>query len=156
MMDGTYFIFHPPCTHLALCGAKHFEEKRKLGLQKQALNFVKWGLQLDIPHICLENPKSIISTHIRKPDQIIHPWQYGHGETKETWLWLKNLPLLKPTKILYGKENRQDKCFQLWRNTPNHLLGHLRSRTYAGIADAMAEQWGDNILNYRDIGGLGL
>lgn len=90
-------IAHPPCTHLAVSGARHFHRKQKE--QAEALDFVRFLMEQPIPRICIENPVSIISTHIRKPDQIIQPWQFGHGETKKTCLWLKNLPLLTPTKL---------------------------------------------------------
>jgi len=128
-------IAHPPCTHLAVSGARWFKEKREE--QRQALIFVKQLLNAPIPRIALENPISIISTKIRKPDQIIQPWMFGHGETKATCLWLKNLPKLKPTNVVEGRENRVHKeppSKDRWKN---------RSRTYQGIADAMAEQWGN-------------
>ena len=129
-------IAHPPCTHLAVSGARFFAEKRASGVQQEALDFVKLLLSSLIPKIALENPVSIISTHIRKPDQIIQPWQFGHGEVKSTCLWLKNLPLLKPTNIVDGREPRvhfMSPGPDRWKN---------RSRTFLGIAQAMAEQWG--------------
>jgi len=126
-------IAHPPCTHLAVSGARWFKEKRKE--QEEALEFVRQLLNAPINKICLENPVSIISTRIRKPDQIIQPWMFGHGETKKTCLWLKNLPLLKPTNIVEGRENRIHKM------PPSKDRGKLRSITYTGIANAMAEQW---------------
>ena len=103
-------IAHPPCTHLAVSGARWFKYKQKE--QAEALEFVRRLLNAAIKKICLENPISIISTKIRRPDQIIQPWQFGHGETKATCLWLKNLPLLKPTKIVSGRENRIHKMSQ--------------------------------------------
>ena len=127
-------IAHPPCTHLAVSGARWFKYKKKE--QAEALDFVKRLLSASIPKIALENPISIISTRIRKPDQIIQPWMFGHGETKATCLWLKNLPLLKPTNVVVGRENRVHKeppGPERWKN---------RSRTLQGIADAMVEQWG--------------
>jgi len=127
-------ICHPPCTHLAVSGARWFKEKQKE--QAEALKFVELLLNAPIPQICLENPISIISSRIRKPDQIIHPWQYGHGETKATCLWLKNLPLLKPTNIVEGREARVHKM------PPSPNRWKERSRTFQGIADAFAEQWG--------------
>jgi hypothetical protein len=127
-------ITHPPCTHLAVSGARWFKDKGKE--QHDALAFVRMLLTAPINRICLENPVSIISTRIRKPDQIIQPWQFGHGETKTTCLWLKNLPLLKPTNIVEGREHRIHKM------PPSPERGRERSRTYQGIADAMAEQWG--------------
>jgi site-specific DNA-cytosine methylase len=127
-------ICHPPCTHLAVSGARWFKEKQKE--QAEALEFVELLLNAPIHQICLENPVSIISSRIRKPDQIIQPWQYGHGETKATCLWLKNLPLLKPTNIVEGREARIHKI------PPSPNRWKERSRTFEGIADAMAAQWG--------------
>jgi len=126
-------IAHPPCTHLAVSGAKWFFRKQKE--QAEALEFVKKLMEAPIERICIENPVSVISTRIRKPDQIIQPWMFGHGETKKTCLWLKNLPLLKPTNIVEGREERVHMMppgADRWKN---------RSRTYIGIAEAMAEQW---------------
>jgi site-specific DNA-cytosine methylase len=126
-------IAHPPCTHLAVSGARWFKEKQ--GEQARALAFVQALLNAEISRIALENPVSIISSRIRKPDQIIQPWQFGHGETKATCLWLKGLPLLKPTKIVDGRAARVHKM------PPGPDRWKERSRTYQGIADAMAEQW---------------
>ncbi len=127
-------IAHPPCTHLAVSGAKWFH--RKQAEQAEALDFVRLLLDAPIPHIALENPVSIISSRIRKPDQIIQPWQYGHGETKATCLWLKGLPLLKPSNIVEGREAR------VHRMSPSPNRWKERSRTFPGIAAAMAAQWG--------------
>lgn len=127
-------IAHPPCTHLAVSGSRWF--KYKVKEQKEALEFVNILLNAPIEKIALENPISIISTHIRKPDQIIQPWQFGHGETKATCLWLKNLPKLKPTNIVEGRENR------IHKEPPSPDRWKNRSRTFAGIARAMADQWG--------------
>jgi hypothetical protein len=127
-------IFHPPCTHLAVSGARWFKEKREE--QAQAIDFVKKLAELPIPHIAIENPISVLSSKWRRPDQIIQPWMFGHGETKATCLWLKNLPPLKPTNIVEGREARVHKM------PPSPDRWKERSRTYAGIADAMAEQWG--------------
>lgn len=136
-------IAHPPCTHLAVSGARYF--KNKVAQQAQALDFVRLLLSADIEKIALENPVSIISSHIRKPEQIIQPWQYGHPEAKKTCLWLKNLPLLVPTNILPLPTSG------VWSNqtpTGQNKLGpsadrwKIRSKTYAGIAEAMAAQWG--------------
>ena len=129
-------IAHPPCTHLAVSGARHFAAKKASGVQDEALEFVRKLLDADIPRIALENPISIISSRIRKPDQIIQPWQFGHGETKATCLWLKNLPKLTPTDIVEGREQR----VHLMPPGPNRWKE--RSRTFQGIADAMAQQWG--------------
>ncbi len=127
-------IAHPPCTHLAVSGARWFRDKKEE--QEQALKFVKTLLDAPIPRIALENPVSIISSRIRKPDQIIQPWQFGHGETKATCLWLKNLPKLLPTDIVDGREARVHKM------APGPDRWKKRSRTFEGIAKAMAEQWG--------------
>ncbi len=127
-------IAHPPCTHLAVSGARWFKDK--LPQQAEALDFVRLLLSAPIPLICLENPISIISSRIRKPDQIIQPWQFGHGETKATCLWLKGLPELQPTQIVEGRENR------VHRMPPGPDRWRERSRTFAGIAEAMARQWG--------------
>ncbi len=129
-------IAHPPCTHLAVSGARHFAAKRESGVQQQALDFVRLLLDSPISRIALENPISIISTAIRKPDQIIQPWMFGHGETKATCLWLKNLPPLQPTNIVEGREPR------IHRMAPSADRWKKRSETYQGIADAMAAQWG--------------
>jgi hypothetical protein len=128
-------IAHPPCTHLAVSGARHFAEKIADGRQQEALAFVRKLMDAPIPKIALENPISIISTKIRKPDQIIQPWQYGHGETKATCLWLKGLPLLKPTDVVDGRSDRIHKM------PPSPDRWKLRSTTFQGIADAMATQW---------------
>lgn len=127
-------IAHPPCTHLAVSGARWFKEKQRE--QAQSLEFVRELLTADIPRIALENPISIISSKIRKPDQIIQPWQFGHGETKATCLWLKNLPKLQPTQIVNGREARVHKM------PPSENRWKERSRTFPGIAAAMANQWG--------------
>jgi site-specific DNA-cytosine methylase len=134
--DWDLMIAHPPCTHLAVSGARHFAAKRESGVQQEALDFVRLLLDANIPRIALENPVSIISSQIRKPDQIIQPWQFGHGETKATCLWLKNLPLLTPTNIVEGREARIHKL------PPSPDRWKIRSTTYQGIADAMAAQWG--------------
>ena len=129
-------IAHPPCTHLAVSGARWFKEK---GLeQAAALEFVRVLLNAPIYSIALENPISIISSKIRKPDQIIQPWQFGHGETKATCLWLKNLPPLTPTNIVEGRTAR------VHRMPPGPDRWKERSRTFAGIAEAMADQWGNH------------
>jgi len=127
-------VAHPPCTHLAVSGARWFKEKAKE--QAEALEFVRALLNAPIPRIALENPVSVISSRIRKPDQIIQPWQFGHGETKATCLWLKNLPKLVPTNIVEGREARVHKM------APSPDRWKERSRTYEGIAQAIAEQWG--------------
>ena len=127
-------ITFPPCTHLAVSGARWFKDKVKE--QREALMFVSFLMTAPIPKIALENPIGVISTKIRKPDQIIQPWQFGHGETKATCLWLKNLPLLQPTNIVEGRNGGA------WKEPPSKDRWKNRSRTYQGIANAMAEQWG--------------
>lgn len=127
-------ICHPPCTHLAVSGARWFKDKQKE--QTEALEFVRWLMDLPIERIVIENPISIISSKIRKPDQIIQPWQFGHGETKATCLWLKNLPLLTPSNIVDGREAKVHKM------PPGPDRWKERSRTYKGVAEAMATQWG--------------
>lgn len=133
-MTWDLMIAHPPCTHLAVSGARWWNEKQHE--QAEALEFVRYLMEMPIERIAIENPISKISTAIRKPDQIIQPWQFGHGETKATCLWLKNLPPLKPTNIVEGREAR------VHRMPPGPERWKERSRTYEGIAQAMAEQWG--------------
>lgn len=127
-------IAHPPCTYLAVSGARYWAER--LPEQHEALFFVRQLLNAPVPRIALENPIGKISTSIRRPDQIIQPWQFGHGETKATCLWFKGLPLLEPTNIVEGREAR------IHRMPPSKERSKLRSVTCQGIADAMAEQWG--------------
>jgi site-specific DNA-cytosine methylase len=136
-------IAHPPCTHLAVSGAKHFH--KKINEQKDALEFVKKLMDLNIKKICIENPVSVISTKIRKPDQIIQPWQFGHEAQKTTCLWLKGLPLLMHTKIVNKGEfyiSPSGKKLPKWYS--DNKSAKIRSKTFQGIADAMAEQWGRN------------
>lgn len=127
-------VAHPPCTHLAVSGARWFHAKQRE--QAEALDFVRMLLGAPIQRIALENPVSVISSRVRKPDQVIQPWQFGHGETKATCLWLKGLPLLRPTRIVEGREQR------VHRMGPSPNRWKERSRTFQGVADAMAEQWG--------------
>ena len=127
-------IAHPPCTHLAVSGARWFKDK--IAEQAEALDFVRLLLGAPILQIALENPVSIISSRIRKPDQVIQPWQFGHGETKATCIWIKNLPKLVPMNIVEGRESR------IHRMPPGPDRWKERSRTFLGIAQAMAEQWG--------------
>ena len=127
-------IAHPPCTHLAVSGARWFKDK--VTEQAEALYFVQRLMNADIVRICIENPVSIISSRIRKPDQTIQPWQFGHGETKRTCLWLKGLPKLVPTDIVDGRDQR------IWKLPPSPDRWKIRSATFQGIADAMANQWG--------------
>lgn len=128
-------IAHPPCTYLAVSGARWFKDRWHE--QEKALDFVDHLMgAYPCKRIAIENPIGVISTRIRKPDQIVHPWQFGHGETKATCLWLKNLPKLVPTNIVEGRVAR------VHREPPGPDRWKNRSRTYQGIADAMAEQWG--------------
>jgi len=127
-------IAHPPCTHLAVSGARWFKDKKKE--QKEATDFFMALVNAPIPRIAIENPIGIMSSKYRKPDQIIQPWQFGHGETKATCLWLKNLPELEPTKIVDGRVGR------VWREPPSKYRWKNRSKTCQGIAEAMATQWG--------------
>jgi site-specific DNA-cytosine methylase len=132
--DIDLMIAHPPCTHLASSGARWWKDKEQE--QEKAIEFVERLLSAPIAKVCLENPIGILSRRLRKPDQIIQPWQFGHGETKATCLWLRGLDLLTPTNIVDGREPR------IHRMSPGPNRWKERSRTYQGIADAMAEQWG--------------
>lgn len=127
-------VAHPPCTHLAVSGARWFKDKKDE--QAHGLGFVLQLARAPIERIAIENPISILSSTWRKPDQIIQPWEYGHGETKATCLWLRGLPRLKPTKVVEGREER------VWKMGPSEDRWKERSRTLQGIAEAMASQWG--------------
>jgi len=150
--DGfSLMIAHPPCTHLCVSGARHFYRKQKE--QAAALDFVRLLMSAPIPHIAVENPVSVISSHIRKPDQIIQPWMFGHEAQKTTCLWLKNLPKLTPTDVVGRGEFvtfKSGKKHPAWYaaalSLPPKERAKLRSRTFEGIADAMAEQWGAYIM----------
>ncbi len=137
-------IAFPPCTHLSVSGARWF--KIKTEEQKKAIDFFIKLVVAHIPRIMIENPIGIMSTLYRKPDQIIQPWMFGHAETKATCLWLENLPILKPTNIvgeklpLFGKDGHREQ--RIWKEPPSSDRWKNRSRTYQGIANAMAEQWG--------------
>ena len=144
-MDGTeheitgewdLLIAHPPCTDLAVSGARWFAEKRADGRQQRSIEFFMAFANAKCPRIAVENPVSIMSSVWRKPDQIIQPWMFGHGETKATCLWLIGLPLLKPPDVVDGREHR------VWRLPPGPERAKARSKTFPGIAAAMAEQWG--------------
>jgi hypothetical protein len=137
--DFDLMIAHPPCTHLAVSGARWFKDKQKE--QGEALDFVRDLMAADIPHKALENPVSVIASRIRPSDQTIQPWQFGHGETKATCLWLDNLPRLQPTDIVAGREPR------VHMMPPGPDRWKERSRTYPGIAQAMARQWGAYVYN---------
>lgn len=138
-------IAFPPCTHLCVSGARHFYEKQKDGRQDAAIGFFMRIATLNVKYLGIENPIGIMSTIYRKPDQIIQPWQFGHGETKSTCLWLKGLPLLKPTNIVSGREQRVLKI------PPTADRAKLRSKTYPGVANAMAEQWGKYMLEQEKL-----
>jgi len=125
----------PPCTHLAISGARWFKEKQKDGRQKAGIDFFNLFTDLDCQKVAIENPIGIMSTHHRKPNQIIQPWQFGHGETKAICLWLKGLPRLKPTNIVEGRNPR------IWYMAPSPERAKKRSRFFSGIAKAMADQW---------------
>lgn len=130
-------IFHPPCTHLAVSGSRHFEDKRFDGRQQSAVAFFMQITRRSahIARTAIENPVCVMSSLWRKPDQVLQPWQFGHGETKATCLWLKGLPPLHPTNIVEGREARIHKM------PPSPDRWKERSKTYAGVAKAMAEQW---------------
>jgi len=135
-------VAHPPCTHLAVSGARWFKDK--VEEQKEALAFVQMLMNADVPHIALENPISVISSKIRKPDQIVQPWMFGHGETKATCWWLKNLPKLEPTDVVEGREGR------VWKMSPSENRWKERSRTFPGLAQAIADQWCSHVeKNYE-------
>lgn len=127
-------IAFPPCTHLCASGARWFPAKRSDGRQASAIDFFLAFTSL--PRVAIENPVGIMSTVYRKPDQTIQPWQFGHGEVKRTCLWLKDLPLLRPSCVVDGRESR------LWRLPPSADRSLVRSKTFPGIAFAMADQWG--------------
>lgn len=134
--DWDMIIAFPPCTDLASSGARWFKEKQADGRQQKSIEFFNLFTNLTCKKVCIENPIGIMSSHYRKPDQIIQPWQYGHGETKATCLWLKGLPTLKSTNIVKGREQR------IWKMGPSKDRAKERSKTYTGIAQAMANQWG--------------
>lgn len=153
LADGwDLMIAHPPCTHLAVSGARHFEAKRKDGRQQQGIDFFMQMINAPIPKIAVENPIGIMSTLHRKPDQIIQPFEYGHATTKGTCLWLKELPLLKPTNIVEKEEVvtlSTGKRMSRWYYETSKLdfksgkRAKARNKTFQGIADAMADQWGN-------------
>jgi site-specific DNA-cytosine methylase len=149
LYDGwDMMIAHPPCTDIAISGSRYFKEKIADGRQQRALDFVRTLMDAPIDRICIENPVSVISTKIRKPDQIIQPYEYGHNASKRTCLWLKNLPLLRGTERISGRfvdgRERWDNQTDTGQNRlgPSEERAAIRSMTYEGIARAMAEQWG--------------
>lgn len=130
-------VAFPPCTDLSISGARWFKEKRLDGRQQRSIEFFMRFTELSgIERVAIENPIGIMSRLYRKPDQIIHPWQFGHGETKATCLWLKNLPLLQPTNVVPGR------CNYVYNLPQTKNRKRLRSQTYEGVAEAMAAQWG--------------
>lgn len=162
LVNGAWdmMIAFPPCTHLASSGARWWATK-PAHLQREALDFVRLLMDAPVPHIAIENPVGAISKAVRKPDQIIQPWQHGHAETKKTCLWLKNLPLLRPTVVvepdymrnadgtykLDKKGKRYSRIHWMSGRMPAEERRKERSRTYSGIAEAMAEQWGDYVCS---------
>ena len=131
-------ILHPPCTYTALCGNRWYHNS-PLRAEGVLLCYRSWMAACNVcERVVLEQPKTIMGKHLGQKTQVIHPWQFGHGETKETWLWIKGLPLLEPTDIVEGRENL------IWKMAPSKDRGKLRSKTYPGIAVAMATQWGKN------------
>lgn len=161
-MDGTeheisgkwdMIIAFPPCTDLASSGARWFRKKREDGRQQKSITFFMKFTNADCDRIAIENPIGIMSVQYRKPDQIVQPWQFGHGETKATCIWLKNLRCLKPTDIVQGREQR------VWKMPPGPDRAKNRSKTFAGIARAMAEQWTKQIEeemnDHENNGGMG-
>ena len=143
LQDWDMIIAFPPCTHLACSGAKHFAKKRADGRQQQGIDFFNFFTDLDCPRIMIENPVGIMSTQYRKPDQIIQPWQFGDPFQKTTCLWLKGLPKLKHTKIVSKGEfvtTPSGKKLPKWYS--DNKSSKNRSKTFPGIAQAMADQWG--------------
>ncbi len=130
-------IAFPPCTDIAVSGARYFKEKRADGRQQKAIEFFMKIAEANCPKIVIENPVGIMSTVWRKPDQYIQPYEHGHGEQKKTGLWLKGVQKLIPSNPVEGREQR------IWKMPPSKDRGILRSKTYPGIAKAMAEQWTD-------------
>lgn len=147
-MEFDCLLSFPPCTHLAVSGARYFEEKRANGKQDMAIGFFKALWTADIPHICIENPVGIMSSEIGKPTQVINPWQFGHPEQKKTCLWLKDLPPLQPTKDVYEEMMAMPKSERerILNMSPSPERARERSVTYKGVAAAMADQWGRYLL----------
>lgn len=144
-MEWDMVIAFPPCTHISSSGARWFDEKRRNGRQDMGVGFFKAFTALDhVPHVAIENPVGIMSRIYRKPDQIIQPWMFGHPETKATCLWLKGLPPLVPTDDVSDEMDKLDEnvAHRIHHLPPTPERGMLRSKTYPGIAKAMAEQWG--------------
>jgi hypothetical protein len=145
--DWNMVVAFPPCDHLAVSGARWFEQKRQDGRQQQGIDFFMLFTALDhVPFVAIENPVGIMSTHYRKPDQIVQPWMFGDEHTKTTCLWLKGLPLLKPTDIVDKGERhitKSGRSLPKWYNLPpSEDRAKIRSTTFSGLAEAMAQQWG--------------
>jgi hypothetical protein len=152
--DWDLIIAFPPCTHLACSGAKWFDIKKKDGRQQQGIDFFLKFTDLKCPKVAIENPVGIMSSVWRKPDQFIQPWQFGDEATKKTGLWLKGLPKLMPTKIV-GKGKfktfSSGKKMSDWYDVKDRKnRGHIRSKTFLGIAEAMAKQWGREKKSFID------
>ena len=143
-MKWDMILAFPPCTNLAVSGARYFAEKIADGRQQASIDFFMAFANASCERIAIANPIGIMSSKWRKPDQIIQPWQFGHGETKATCLWLRGLPPLAPTDIVEGREQR------VWKMPPSADRAKLRSKTYPGIARAMAEQWAGEIGGQPD------
>lgn len=148
--DWDMMIAFPPCTYDAVSGARWFKDPDRQIKQKKSIMLFRQLLSVPIPKKCIEHPVSIISTAIRKPDQIIQPWQFGTGEVKQICLWLDNLPLLKPTEIVDGRDKR------IWNTPPSPDRQFLRSSWsyYPGICHAMANQWGNSTLDSQGVNGV--
>lgn len=145
-MDWDMVLAFPPCTHLAVSGASHFPEKKRDGRQQRAIGFFLAFTALDhVPYVAIENPVGIMSSLYQKPTQIIEPWMHGHPETKKTCLWLKNLPPLEPTDDVKDQVDAMSRIDRqaIMKLSPGPERGRLRSKTYKGVAKAMADQWGD-------------
>lgn len=148
-MKWDMILAFPPCTNLAVSGARYFAEKIADGRQQASIDFFMAFANASCERIAIENPIGIMSSKWRKPDQIIQPWQFGHGETKATCLWLRGLPPLAPTDIVEGREQR------VWKMPPSEDRAKLRSKTFPGIARAMAEQWAGPVNEEALKGGEG-
>lgn len=148
-------IAFPPCTHLAVSGARWFEEKRRDGRQQMGIGFFLAFTALDhVAHVAIENPVGIMSGIYRRPDQIIQPWMFGEPETKATCLWLKGLPMLSPTRDVHEEMERRPpaEAHRIHSMPPSPQRSMMRSKTYPGVADAMAQTWGGYLLDEKETG----
>ena len=150
--DWDVVIAFPPCTHLAASGARHFAAKRADGRQQAGIDFFMAIANCGAEHIAIENPVGIMSTHWRKPDQIIQPWQFGHDASKKTCLWLEGLPNLVPTEVITKDRYSNQTPSGQNKLGPSPERARLRSKTYEGIAQAMADQWGAYLNEGADDG----